>query len=146
MMMLYATIDTNADYILHFTGTMGTFNVVSFEKFILDEEIVGYVNRILRGINVTDETLRFDEIAKVGPRGTFLYGRTPKIYREEVYLSKLFNKEDAGSWQSAGAKSIKTAAREEVEKRIASYQPPERTKEQDSIIGELLPPMYRDNI
>ena len=63
-----------------------------------------------------------------------------------MYLSKLFNKEDAGSWQSAGAKSIKTAAREEVEKRIASYQPPERTKEQDSIIGELLPPMYRDNI
>lgn len=146
MMTTYATLDTDASYIMHLAGTLGAYNVVSLEKFILDEEIVGMVSRLLKGIRVDDETLRFDEIKKVGPRGAFFYGRTPKIYREEVYLSKLFNKEDASTWQNAGAKSIAASACEEVEKRIASYKEPELTKEQLDIVSEYLPPMYKEHI
>ena len=146
MMTVYATLDTDASYIMHLAGTLGAYNVVSLEKFILDEEIVGMVGRLLKGVRVDEETLRFDEIKKVGPRGAFFYGRTPKIYREEVYLSKLFNKEDASTWQNAGAKSIAAVAGEEVEKRIASYKAPELTKEQLDIVSEYLPPMYKEHI
>ena len=146
MMTLYATLDTDPNYIMHMVGTLGAYNVISFEKIILDEEIIGMVNRLLKGIRVDDETLRFDEIRKVGPRGAFFYGRTPKIYREEVYLTKLFNKEDASTWQNAGAKSIRLAAHEEIKRRLASYTPPERTKDQLDVINAYLPPMYQDHI
>ena len=146
MMTIYATLDTDASFIMHLAGTLGAYNVVSLEKYILDEEIVGMVSRLLKGIRVDEESLRFEEIKKVGPRGAFFYGRTPKIYREEVYLSKLFNKEDASTWQNAGAKSIAAVACEEVEKRIASYKEPELTKEQLDIVGEYLPPMYKEHI
>lgn len=146
MMILYATLDTNPNYIMHMVGSLGAYNVISFEKIVLDEEIIGMVNRLLKGIRVDDETLRFDEIRKVGPRGAFFYGRTPKIYREEIYLTKLFNKEDASTWQNAGAKSISSTAHEEIEKRLASYVPPERTKDQLDVIDAYLPPMYRDHI
>lgn len=146
MMTVYTTLDTDADYIMHLTGSMGTYNVGSLEKVLVDEEIIGMVNRWLKGIRVDDETLRFDEIKKVGPRGAFFYGRTPKIYREEVYLCKLFNKEDASTWQNAGAKSIKEAAHEMVEQRLASYQAPDLTKEQMDAIAPYLPPMYKEHI
>ncbi len=146
MMTIYATLDTGADYVMHMAGSMGAYNVGSLEKFLVDEEIIGMVNRWLKGVRVDDETLRFDEIKKVGPRGAFFYGRTPKIYREEVYLTKLFNKEDASTWQNAGAKSIKAAAHEMVEERLTSYQAPVLTKEQTDAIASYLPPMYRDHI
>ncbi len=146
MMTIYATLDSDANYIMHMTGSMGAYNVGSLEKVLADEEIIGMVNRWLRGVRVDDETLRFDEIRKVGPRGAFFYGRTPGIYREEVYLCKLFNKEDASTWQNAGAKSIKETAHEMVEQRLASYREPDLTKEQMDVIAPYLPPMYKDHI
>ena len=71
---------------------------------------------------------------------------TKNFSREEVYLTKLFNKEDASTWQNAGAKSIKAAAHEMVEERLTSYQAPVLTKEQTDAIASYLPPMYRDHI
>ena len=72
--------------------------------------------------------------------------RLKKSAPEAVYLSKLFNKEDASTWQNTGAKSIKAAAHEMVEERLASYQAPELTKEQMDVIAPYLPPMYKDHI
>ena len=48
---------------------------VSFEAFVLDNELLGQVNRIIRGIEVSEDTLGFDEICKtVLEDGHFLGG------------------------------------------------------------------------
>lgn len=146
MMMIYATLDCGADYIMHMAGTMGTFNVVSFEKYILDEEIITMVNRQLKGVECTEEKLCFDSIVKVGPRGTFLRGRTPQIYKDEFVMGKLFNKDDPNNWQSHGAMSVKEKAAIEVKKRIENYEAPERTKEQLDLLEPLIPAVYRQAI
>ena len=146
MMMIYATLDSGASYIMHIAGTMGAYNIVSFEKFILDEEIMSMVQRQLRGINCEDEYLLYDEIKDVGPRGTFLRGRTPKMFREEFMSSKLFNKDDPNNWQNSGAVTIKQAAAEEVKKRIESYSVPERTKDQLDLLRPYMPQAYKDTL
>ncbi|MEG0377413.1 MAG: trimethylamine methyltransferase family protein [Eubacterium sp.] len=48
MMMIYATLDCGADYVMHMLGTMGAYNIVSFEKFILDEEIVKRIGKFYK--------------------------------------------------------------------------------------------------
>lgn len=146
MMMLHSTLSCKPDFILHFCGTMGTFNVVSFEKYILDEEIINLIQRQLKGIDCSEEKLCFDEIKKVGPRGTFLRGRTPKMYRQEFYLAKLFNKEDPVQWRDAGAVSVREVAKNKVRERLQSYTIPERTKEQLELLDQYIPSKYRERI
>lgn len=143
MLMGQATADIKPDMILHALGSMGTYNIVSFEKLLLDEEVYGYADRMNRGIDCSDEKFCFDSIKKVGPRGTFLQGRTPKMYREEFYLCKYLNKKDANDWQNAGSESLKEAVQKEVEKRIRSYKIPDITKDQLKLISAYIPDLYR---
>ena len=146
MMMLYATYDTCPDYVLHNAGCMGMFNVMSPEKFVIDEEIARMVQRMLEGVDCSDECLLFEEIKNVGPRGTFLHGRTPAIFRKEFIQAKIFNKDDPNNWQNQGSVSVEAYAKEEAERRISEYVPPEITKEQHKLIKDYLPKEYKDSI
>ncbi|NTW71351.1 MAG: hypothetical protein HGA49_03825 [Eubacteriaceae bacterium] len=146
MLMMHTTYNVKPDFVLHHIGCMGTFNVVSLEKFIVDEEIAMMVQRQLKGIDTSDERLCFNEISKVGPRGSFLQGRTPSMYRKEFCMAKVFNKDDPNNWQNTGSKSVFQNAREEVQRRISSYTPPELTKEQINLVKPYLPDVFKETI
>lgn len=68
------------------------------------------------------------------------------MYREEFYLPEFLNKEDPNQWMNRGAPSIDALCKEEVERRIASYEAPEITKEQDDLLRPYIPVEYRENI
>lgn len=146
MMMAEATVEAKPDMILHSTGCLGTYNIVSFEKMLMDEEIFAYAERIHRGIDVTEKKICFKDIEKTGPRGNFLSGRTPKMYREEFYLTQYLNKADANDWQNKGRVGLKENAGQKVQERIEAYQVPEITKEQEELLKPYLPEAYRDQI
>ena len=57
---------------IFYPGTMDHALTVSLESLVIDHEICGIIDRILRGITVTDETIGLDVIEKVGPGGHFL--------------------------------------------------------------------------
>ena len=147
MMMAEATVEAKPDMILHSTGCLGTYNIVSFEKMLMDEEIFAYAERIHRGIDVTEKKICFKDIEKTGPRGNFLSGRTPKMYREEFYLTQYLNKADANDWQNKGRVGLKENAGQKVQERIEAYQAPENLqKEQEELLKPYLPEAYRDQI
>lgn len=146
MMMAEATVEAKPDMILHSTGCLGTYNIVSFEKMLMDEEIFAYAERVHRGIDVTEKKICFKDIEKTGPRGNFLSGRTPKMYREEFYLTQYLNKADANDWQNKGRVGLKENAGQKVQERIEAYQAPEITKEQEELLKPYLPEAYRDQI
>lgn len=146
MMMAEATVEAKPDMILHSTGCLGTYNIVSFEKMLMDEEIFAYAERIHRGIDVTEKKICFKDIEKTGPRGNFLSGRTPKMYREEFYLTQYLNKADANDWQNKGRVGLKENTGQKVQERIEAYQAPEITKEQEELLKPYLPEAYRDQI
>ena len=146
MLSIRTTAEIRPDMVFHALGTMGTYNITSFEKFILDEEIYGYTDRLLKGIDDSEEKFCMDVIKQTGPRGTFLKGRTPKMYREEFYLTKYMNKLDPNEWQNHGAISLKEKMHQEVIKRIESFTPAEVTKEQAALLDQYIPVQYRDHI
>ncbi|WP_195269387.1 trimethylamine methyltransferase family protein [Eubacterium sp. 1001713B170207_170306_E7] len=146
MMMIYASLDANPDLLFHACGIIGSFNIVSFEKFLADEEMYHMCSRILNGVDCSPEKECFDLISKTGPRGIFLKGRTPKIYRDEFFMPKLFNKDDPNQWQQHGSVSLRDSIQKKVEQRILSYQPPEITQEQSSLLKPYLPQKYIEKI
>ncbi|MEL7661058.1 trimethylamine methyltransferase family protein [Acetobacterium wieringae] len=146
MMLIQGSVDARPDVIFHACGTIGSFNVVSFEKFLLDEDTYRMTERLLRGIDCSSEKECFEMIAKVGPRGSFLHGRTPKMYREEFFTPLYFNKEDPNQWQSQGSKSLRSVAQQAVAERINSYVAPDITKEQQQLLALYLPADYQNSI
>ncbi len=58
----------------------------SYDKLVVDNEIIGMVMRAVDGIKVNDETLAFDLIKKAGPGGHFISARhTRRHMRSELY-------------------------------------------------------------
>ncbi|MGL4606590.1 MAG: trimethylamine methyltransferase family protein [Eubacteriaceae bacterium] len=145
-MMIRSTLEAAPDLVLHSCGILGSFNILSFEKFLMDEDTYRMNRRLLKGINTEESYLCNDLIAKIGPRGNYLQGRTPKMFKEEFFVPKYFNKEDPNQWQENGSKPVLTDVQAAVQNRLASYTPPDITKEQIALLNPYIPECYRDHI
>ena len=106
-------------------GTVGPGEIgMSLEKIVLDDELAGYVKRVMRGITVNDETLAVDVIDDVGPGGTFLAHRhTRKWFREEQYFPTLFERRKHEDWVRRGQKDAVQRAQERVQEILKDYWP-----------------------
>ena len=67
---------------------------VSYEKLVLDNEILGMCQRVLRGIEVNDESLAVDLLIEKGPAKDFLAEEhTVRHMRQEFYDPQLANRD-----------------------------------------------------
>ncbi|MEJ2038476.1 MAG: trimethylamine methyltransferase family protein [Desulfosarcinaceae bacterium] len=87
----------------------------SFDKLVIDNEIIGMVMRALEGIRVDASTLAFEEIQKVGPAGHFVSSpHTRRFMRSEQYRPLLSDRENRDIWQAAGARDTRQRATEKA--------------------------------
>ncbi len=89
---------SGANYIHDIAGLMESDLTVSYEKLVMDNEILGMCQRVLRGIEVNDETLAVDLICEVGresgsERHFLARQHTVEHMRSEFFLPKLANRE-----------------------------------------------------
>jgi len=85
---------SGANYIHDIAGLMETDLTVSYEKLAVDNEILGMCQRVLRGIDVSDDTLATDLMIEKGPGTDYLAEEhTIRHMREEFYMPELANRE-----------------------------------------------------
>ncbi len=85
----------------------------SFDKLVIDNDILGMVMRAVQGIKVDDQTLAFDEIKKAGPGGHFVASRhTRRHMRTEIYEPQLSDRTNREQWKAAGSKDALKRASE----------------------------------
>ena len=83
---------SGANYIHDIAGLMETDLTVAYEKLVMDNEILGMTQRVLRGIEVTDDTLATDLIIEKGPAKDYLVEEhTIKYMRGEFYDPTISN-------------------------------------------------------
>jgi trimethylamine--corrinoid protein Co-methyltransferase len=125
MMTLFAASTTGINFVLHTAGILQYFSAMSFEKFIIDDEIAGMILRYLKGIDfLSDEKLAFDVIKEIGPGGNFLtIDHTIENFREEFFIPAFANRQQFEGWADSyiepgdKAKTI-------WQKRVDEYTPP----------------------
>ena len=123
---LYVALQHGSNFILHAAGILGAYNAMSFEKFIIDEEVCSQILESLKPIKITDESIDLDLIKEVGIGGNYL--THPKTYeqcRTAFYLSDLVNRSGFPDWQEGGAKDISDRATEILNERLANYVKPD---------------------
>ncbi len=111
---------SGANFIHDAAGLMEFAMTVSYEKYVIDNEILGMVMRAVEGIKVNDDTLAFDLIKQAGPGGNFVAARhTRHFMRSEHYQPLLSDRKNHEEWLSKGGKQTWERAAEIVEKLLA---------------------------
>ena len=123
---LSVALQNGSNFILHAAGILGAYNAMSFEKFIIDEEICSQILESLRPVTISDESIDLDLIKEVGIGGNYL--THPKTYeqcRTAFYLSNLVNRNGFSGWQEDGAKDTTDKAAEILNERLSKYVKPD---------------------
>ncbi len=85
---------SGANYIHDSVGLMEFDMTIGYEKLVMDNEILGMAQRVLKGIEINDDTLATDLIIEKGPAQDFLAEEhTIKYMRDEFYFPRLANRE-----------------------------------------------------
>jgi len=93
---------SGANYIHDAAGLMEADLTVSYEKLVMDNEILSMCDRVLGGIDVSDETLALDLLLEKGPGNDFLAEEhTVRHMRDEFLMPKLANRQKRENWSES---------------------------------------------
>lgn len=142
MMNLLTAANSGINFVLHAAGILEYYMSMSYAKFIMDDEMLGAVLRIRKGIEVSEGSLPLQMIDKVGPGGHFLdQDHTFLNFRKEFWQPGLSDRGTYDNWRLEGRLTIAEAARKKYDEILARYQPPqlETTVERElqAFIGSL---------
>lgn len=108
----------------HDVGYIEYGSTASLEMLVICDEVIGMARRIVRGIEVTPETLAVDVVDRVGPGGHFLRDEhTRKFFKSEVWYPTLIDRKIYANWKADGSKTMTQRANEKVRSILESHQP-----------------------
>jgi trimethylamine--corrinoid protein Co-methyltransferase len=106
---------TGADYIHLAAGMLDSANSISYEQYVIDNEIIGMINRVLSGINVNEDTMAFDVIERVGPGGNFITDdHTIDHMTDEFFYPNLSVRSNFDIWEERGKQNMLSQAYKRV--------------------------------
>jgi trimethylamine--corrinoid protein Co-methyltransferase len=123
-LMMSTAVRNGANFIFHSCGQLGSYISMSFEKWLLDEEVCRTLRRILTVMQITVESVDLETIKSVGSDGNYLIHPTTFNHCRNLYRPKLFTRDDYQNWHESGAKSVSEVAAEMLPKRLAEYTKP----------------------
>ncbi|WP_455594976.1 trimethylamine methyltransferase family protein [Cloacibacillus porcorum] len=108
---------------------MGLFadeNAISLETLVIDWEITGWIERVLRGIEVTKETCDLAVFKEVGPGGDFVRcAHTRENYKRESFLPHIMDRGYLALDKDPLAKEMRKRAKSMYPKLMREYKAPE---------------------
>lgn len=107
-------------------GMMDFESCQSYEKLVIDAEIIGMARRLVRGIDVREDPIALTLIRSLGHRADYLaLPHTVEWFQREFYMpSSVIDRGPLDAWEKAGATSATDRARARVETLLGTYEPP----------------------
>jgi trimethylamine--corrinoid protein Co-methyltransferase len=130
-----------ANLIYESSGMLASLLGCSFETFAQDDEMLGFVLRAVRGIEVSEESLAVEVIeeAATGP-GHFLgSGQTLALMEKEYVYPRLGDRSTPDEWQRQGATDMRARALERVREILGSHYPAHIEPDRDAEIRARFP-------
>jgi len=109
-----------ADCIHLAAGMLDSANSISYAQYVIDNEIIGTVQRVLSGIRVNKGTLALDVISGVGPGGNYVMeDHTVEYMRDEFFYPELAIRSSYDVWEEQGRPNMVSRAKEVVQRILA---------------------------
>lgn len=122
---LWAAIMGGGNLIVHAAGWMEGGLVASYEKFVLDVDLLQMVEELLKPIVIDEDSMGFEAMVDVGPGGHFFGTKhTLERYAGAFYEPLISDWRNFGQWQDAGSPQTVQRANALWKKALAEYQEP----------------------
>jgi trimethylamine--corrinoid protein Co-methyltransferase len=107
------------NFILHACGILGSYLAMSYEKFVIDEEIIDIVKKSASPLDITPETIDLQSIKDVGIGGHYItQPKTRQGCWTEFYMPALMRRRSYNKWSGMGKNRIDELAHREVRQRL----------------------------
>jgi len=124
-MSLWGALFGGCHFVLHAAGWLEGGLTASFEKFILDVEMLQMFAELFQPVLASAEEIGIEAVAEVGPGGHFFAAaHTMQRYRDAFYAPLVSDWRNFGAWTEAGAKSATERASAVWRETLAAFQPP----------------------
>ncbi len=124
-MALWGAVMGHGNFIYHAAGWLEGGLVASFEKVMIDCEMLQNMAALLRPIEVDDPALALEAMDEVGPGGHFFgCNHTMQRYKTAFYEPFMSDWQNNQNWQEAGAKDATMRATEMWQRALDEYEPP----------------------
>lgn len=135
MMSLWGAISGGANLILHAAGWLNGGLTASFEKLVIDAEMLQMMAAWCEPLRITPETLALEAVREVGPAGHFFgTAHTLARYESAFYQPMVSNWDNYDSWVERGRETAPVKANRIWKQLLAGYEQPAL----DPGIGEAL--------
>jgi len=110
--------------LLNMGGLFSSLMAFDFAKAVVDNEIALMDKRVWRGLEFSEENLALDEIAAVGPGGSYMGTKhTKSRMKTTAVLPRLANREARAQWEEAGRPDIHSRALAEARRILSRPNP-----------------------
>ena len=122
---LWGAMQGGGNFIMHSAGWLEGGLSASFEKTILDVDLLQMVAEFLEPVVVDDDTLALDAVREVGP-GKHYFGaaHTQARYRDAFYAPILSDWRNFETWEEAGSPTAMQKANKVWKDVLAAYEQP----------------------
>lgn len=120
-------------------GISGVDQASSLDMLVMQDEVIRFVESVLRPIRFDPDTLAVDEIAEVGPRGKFIDRmHTVEHFRQELWFPDLLDRDYYDAWLDAGASSVEERCRQRKQEILDTHEPEPMSRELEQTLDEIV--------
>jgi trimethylamine--corrinoid protein Co-methyltransferase len=122
---LWPTVMCGVNFVLHGAGWLEGGLVSGYEKFIMDADQLGMLQKLSQGLDLSQEAQAMDAIEEVGPGNHYLgCAHTMRNYQTAFYDSPVADYGSFEQWQSEGSLDAATRANGIYKSMLADYEAP----------------------
>jgi trimethylamine--corrinoid protein Co-methyltransferase len=114
-----------ANYNHHAAGMRESLLAVAYEQYVIDDDIGGQVMRLVRGLEVTEETLSLDVIHDVANGENHYLGQpqTIELMNTEYHYPHTADRATRADWEAGGSLDMREKARRQARQTLQSFFP-----------------------
>jgi len=109
--------------IIHDLGYLESGLTFSLAQLTICEEMVGWIQSFIQGVDVSEEALALDVIAEAGPEGQYLNKDHTRRHYREMWYPNLIERDDHKTWQLKGSKTMGQRAADRVASILKEHRP-----------------------
>tara|TARA_B100002049_G_scaffold230048_1_gene206427 strand:+ start:146 stop:1567 length:1422 start_codon:yes stop_codon:yes gene_type:complete len=136
---IWGAVMGGVNLLLHGTGWLEGGLLTSYEKFVIDADLLNMVTEMLRPVTVDDASLAVEAIAEVGPAGHFFGSpHTQERYASEHFQPMVSAWSNYETWQEKGGLETHQRAERLAQEIIDAHEEPPMREERRNELDEFL--------
>jgi trimethylamine--corrinoid protein Co-methyltransferase len=109
--------------LIHDVGYMESGLTGCFEMIVLTDELIALTEHVMKGIEVSDETIMLDELHTVGPGGHFMHTEQTLARFRDFWYPGLLDRSIRPTWLAAGGETLGERLNKRVLEIIEDHRP-----------------------